>query len=263
MKWPLVPGRYKVGNEKSPVAVCTMASVDMEFPMDDIAVVGKVVTENVGVEKIVKNVASNPNIRFLICCGKVSKGHFVGNALECLVKKGVDSERRIIDARGAMPIVKNLTDEEINRFREQVEVVLMQGEENVGKIMKEVKECLERSPGPFEGQPPRTEKVRTIIADYDKDKDSTADEKLDEAWFTIQVDKKKKQIIVERHVGYGKEAKHDCNIVGKTTEKIIGTLVKKKLISGLYHSAYLAKELKKAEIALEEGKDYEQDQPLE
>lgn len=263
MEWPVVPGRYKVGNKNSPVAVCTMASVDLTLPLDNISMVGKTVTENVGIEKIVKNIVSNTNIRFLICCGKISKGHFVSDALECLVKNGVDGEKRIVGAKGAMPIVKNLTEEQIEHFRKQVKVICMQGEEDVEKIMKVVNECIKNNPGAFRVIIPRSEKVKTIVADYDKDKHFTADEKKDDAWFTIVLDKDNKNIIVERYIGYGPEAKHDCNIVGKTTEQIMGTIVKRKLISSLYHATYLSKELQKAELALKENKDYEQDGNIE
>ncbi len=261
MKWPVEPGRYKTGNKKSPVAVCTMASVDIELPMDNIAILGKNVTENVGVEKIVKNTISNPNIRFLICCGKISKGHFVANAIESLIKNGVDENKRIIQARGAMPILKNLTKKQIDHFRKQVKVICMQGEEDVKKIMEKVDECIKQNPGPFKSFI-ITKKVKTIIADYDKDKQFTADDKLDKSSFNIILDRDKKQIIVERHIGYGSDRKHDCSIIGKTTEQIMGTLVKKKLISGLYHSSYLAKELQKAEIALKSNLPYEQDSEL-
>ena len=33
-QWPPVEGRYRTGNSNSPVAVCTMASVDIELPKD-------------------------------------------------------------------------------------------------------------------------------------------------------------------------------------------------------------------------------------
>lgn len=260
MEWPVEPGRYKVGNEKSPVAVCTMASLDLDLPLDKIAIVGKAVTENVGVEKIIKNTISNPNIRFLICCGKVSKGHFVGDTIKNLVKNGVDGDKRVIGAKGAMPFLKNLTEREIEHFRKQIKVICMQGETDVKKIMGEVERCIKENPGPFKAL--ILKKVKTIMADYDKDKEFTADEAPDNCSFDIVLDRDKKQIIVERYIGYGAERKHDCNIVGKSTEEIMGTIVKRKLISKLYHAAYLAKELKKAEIALKNDLPYEQESEL-
>src|SRR4030042_743967 len=59
--WPSVPGRYYVGNRNSCVVVCTLSSIDLlenfnrpEY-LENIALVGKDVTEKVGIEKIVQN----------------------------------------------------------------------------------------------------------------------------------------------------------------------------------------------------------------
>jgi len=74
-EWPVVSGRYYVGNKESPVAVCTLSSVGLMRkigPRDDIAIVGKTFTENLGIEKMIRNIVSNPAIRFLILCGKES-----------------------------------------------------------------------------------------------------------------------------------------------------------------------------------------------
>ena len=121
--WPAEPGRYVVGDKKSCVAVCTLSEVDMKLPMDNIAITGKCVTENLGMEKIIKNVITNPNIRFLILCCKEPEGHYVGQGFLCLKKNGIDSSRKIIGARGAMPFLKNVNDEQIKRFNEQIELI--------------------------------------------------------------------------------------------------------------------------------------------
>src|SRR4030042_494365 len=107
--WPSVPGRYYVGNRNSCVVVCTLSSIDLlenfnrpEY-LENIALVGKDVTENVGIEKIVQNTVSNPRIRFLILCGKESEGHSVGQGLQSLIENGIDENNKIIDARGPIP----------------------------------------------------------------------------------------------------------------------------------------------------------------
>lgn len=100
--WPTISGRYHTGNENSPVAVCTLFSLDLleKIPRDNIAIIGKVVTENIGMERIIKNTVSNPKIRFLLICGEEPKGHFVGQAFNCLIDKGLADDGRIIDALG-------------------------------------------------------------------------------------------------------------------------------------------------------------------
>ena len=63
-EWPFVPGAYFVADSGAPVAVTTLGSVDLarevslEAPAG-LCIVGKVETENIGIEKIIKNVLSN------------------------------------------------------------------------------------------------------------------------------------------------------------------------------------------------------------
>ena len=96
-------------------------------------------------------------------------------------------------------------------------------------------------------------------ADYDPDKNATADGSLDDSFFTILVDRSGNQLVVEH---YTNDKVLTKRIVGKTAEALLGTIVKLGLVKSLYHSGYLGKELKKAEIALKTGRDYEQDTEL-
>ena len=61
-------GRMEVGSIGSCVALVTLGD-RIDFPRDNVAVYGPMKTENLGVEKVVANIISNPNIRFLIVCG--------------------------------------------------------------------------------------------------------------------------------------------------------------------------------------------------
>jgi tetrahydromethanopterin S-methyltransferase subunit A len=257
-KWPVETGRYQLGNKKSCVAVCTLSSLDIELPMDNIAIAGKCVTENIGMEKIIRNIISNPNIRYLVLCGVEPKGHYVGQAFKCLREEGLDENKKIIGARGAMPFIKNLNKEQLDHFKKQVEIVDMIEEEDAGKIMERIKELNSNNPGAFSDGIVKLEEVETIVAAYDVEKEATADSDLADSFFTILVDKDKKQIVVEHY----KERKLNKRIVGNRAEVIAGTLVRLGLIKGLYHATYLGKELEKAEIALKTGRDYEQEKEL-
>ncbi|MCX6814945.1 MAG: DUF4346 domain-containing protein [Candidatus Aenigmarchaeota archaeon] len=253
--WPVLEGRYKVGNKQSPIAICTMATVGMEFPMDKIAIAGKCVTENLGIEKIVKNTISNPNIRYMIICGKVPMGHFVDNAIVSLIDNGVDSEGRIIGANGGIPVVKNLTKEEVERFRKQVIPVAMPGETDIQKIMEKVEELFEKNPGPFEGAEIFSEKTESVQASH-TERDYVADPK---GYFTIQPNFHTREIIVEHHDINGKITKV---IAGKNAEEIYHTIVRECLLSRFEHAAYLGRELFKAELAIKKNLEYEQDRDL-
>ncbi len=141
--WPPTEGRYKIGNRNSPIAVCTNASIDeIEIDLNKVAIIGKCVTENIGIEKIIQNVVSNPNIRYLVLCGRESKGHFVAQAIESLKQNGIDDSRRIVGAKGNMPYLRNLENEVIDRFREQIIPVNIIGETDPRKIEQVIDEIL-------------------------------------------------------------------------------------------------------------------------
>ncbi|MBU3957873.1 MAG: tetrahydromethanopterin S-methyltransferase subunit A [Nanoarchaeota archaeon] len=257
--WPALPGFYTVGDPKSCVAVCTLKEVDMVLPVAKAAITGRCLTENVGIERVIKNLISNPNIRFLILCGTEPKGHFVGQAFKCIRDNGV-KDGNIIGAAGAMPYLKNTSQEEIARFNRQIELVDLIEIIDVKKIEEAIDGCIARDPGFFEdGQKIEMKQIETIPANFDREKIE-----LDKAgWFLISIDAAKKEIVAEHYIGYGAEAKAHCRIAGKTAEEMAGTIAKLGLVSDLYHAAYLGKELEKAEIALKTGKQYEQDKPLE
>lgn len=256
--WPPVEGRYKVGNKKSPVAVCTNATVKgINLDTGKIAICGKCVTENIGIEKIIQNVASNPYIRFLILCGRISKGHFVHQAIISLKKNGIDKEKRIIGAKGNTPFLKGIDEKQSERFRKQIEIIDLIGEEDPHIIMKAVEDCLRRNPGIFKGKAMKIEKVEEIKA-----KASPKWIPDPEGFFVISVNPRRNKIIVE----YFQNNKLTKKITGDSAEDICKTIANLNLIGNfeqsLEHSMYLGRELQKAELALKNRLNYEQDSPL-
>ena len=115
------PGDYTPCTSEGSVAVVLLST--NYIPPRDVAVYGPVKTENIGLEKIIANVISNPHIRFLVLCGKDIRGHFPGGSLLALHKDGVDHQHKIIGAPGAIPYIENLSLEAIERFRAQVSII--------------------------------------------------------------------------------------------------------------------------------------------
>ena len=151
--WPTVKGEYDVGDAKSDVVVATCGSHFNQFPIKaGAAMQGPFKTENLGIEKIVANVISNPNIRFLIVCGSEVKGHISGDALVALHKYGL-KDGRIVNAKGAIPFIENLDDKAVKRFQEQVTVIDMIDVEDEAKITQTIKDCIAKDPGAFAGEP--------------------------------------------------------------------------------------------------------------
>lgn len=166
--WPIVNGDYVVGDPESPVAVTTLASHIEDIPAAaGAAIAGPCKTENLGVEKVIANVISNPNIRFFILCGSEVQGHITGQSFVALHENGVDLEKgRIIDATGAIPFVENIPQEGIERFQQQLEIIDMIDVEDGGAITAKVKECIEKDPGAFE-----EEAMIVEVSDDDDDED--------------------------------------------------------------------------------------------
>lgn len=256
--WPPLDGRYKVGNKKSPVAVCTNATVEgIELDMEKVAIIGKCVTENIGIEKIIQNIVANPYIRFLILCGKVSKGHFVSQALMSLKKDGIDREKKIIGAQGNTPFLKGIDESLIERFRQQVKIIDLMSEVDREKIMQMVERCLGQNPGPFSGEAVKIEKIEEVEAQSCKDWITDP-----RGYFIISLDRERNKILVEHFNG----DKLDRKITGNSANNIYKTIARLDLIGDFEqdqeHAMYLAKELQKAELALKYDLDYEQDSDL-
>lgn len=121
--WPMASGDYVLGNEASPVAVLIVGRGAVEVPPELFRIKGILKTENIGLERVIANIISNPNIRVLVICGKEEFGHFPGDAIRALMENGVDEHRRIRKTRSAIPFLCDLPPEAIDRFRDQVELV--------------------------------------------------------------------------------------------------------------------------------------------
>jgi tetrahydromethanopterin S-methyltransferase subunit A len=114
-------GEFTTGPPDGCVAVVLL---NIEYtPPPSVAIFGKLKTENIGIEKIVANVISNPHIRFVVVCGEEIRGHRSGSSLLALHRHGIDTHHRIIDAPGAIPYIENLSEDAITRFREQISII--------------------------------------------------------------------------------------------------------------------------------------------
>jgi tetrahydromethanopterin S-methyltransferase subunit A len=177
--WPVISGDYIVGDPESPVAVTTLAS-HIEAELSGAAIAGPCKTENLGIEKVVANIISNPNIRFLILAGAEVQGHITGQSIQALYDNGADSDKKkIIGATGAIPFVENVPLEGIERFQQQLEIVDLIDTEDIGTIQSKINECVEKDPGAVEGEPivmevDEEEQKLVIVDKKDKKKKSEA-----------------------------------------------------------------------------------------
>jgi tetrahydromethanopterin S-methyltransferase subunit A len=163
--WPPLRGDFVVFDPEGSVAVVTLAS---NLRIENAAISGTCKTENLGIEKIVANIISNSNIRFLLISGAESKGHLPGNTLVALHKNGIDEKGRIIGSKGAIPFIQNMTPEAVRRFQAQIQLIDRIGLENERQIALLVKEYSRKSEpyqeGPFQAVKRRTRQIAGAIS---------------------------------------------------------------------------------------------------
>ena len=148
--WPPVPGEYFAccDGPTCPVAVATLGSVDLAEKLarirpKELCIVGRTETENIGIDKVIKNTVSNPTIRYLLLAGKDPVGHLPGKTLLALKQNGVDERMKVVGAPSKRPILRNVTRDEVEAFRQQVQVVDLIGCDEA-QIMATMKHLAQR-----------------------------------------------------------------------------------------------------------------------
>src|SRR5689334_22605697 len=97
---------YCTGAGKS-IAICPLSSLgllrtisNIEDIMGRIPIIGRLFSENKGIDKLIQFTLNEPELRHLIICGKEVKGHQSGQAVISLHKNGMVDVGRIIGAVG-------------------------------------------------------------------------------------------------------------------------------------------------------------------
>ncbi len=257
--WPPLPGDYRVLKYEAPVAVCTLNTIDLGEQLArlnprGLAIVGTLHTENLGIERIIRNATANPNLRVLILCGDDAQqaiGHLPGRSLEHLFRDGVDERGRIIGAPGKRPILKNVASGEIESFRRQISLVSKIGELAPARIAA----IVDREAGhDNSGLVPilASTKRAPVI-------DATEPQRLVQdpaGYLVIYPDPQRRRLLVEH---YTNDGGLDRIVQGETATALYATIIEEKLVSRLDHAAYLGRELARAEHSLRTGEPYVQD----
>ena len=262
-RWPAVVGEYFVLDKATPVAVSTLASVQLAEELarrkpNGLAIVGKTETENIGIDKVIKNIVTSPTIRYLIVTGLESKGHLTGKTLLALAENGVDENGRVIGSPGKRPILRNVSATEIQVFREQVRMVDMIGCESPDEISARIEdlsqqvttpcgcsECGGKSPIPISAIP------KMIAIEPDEVV------RMDKAGYFVIVPLTDKRVINVEHYSYDNSLLRV--IEGTNARAIYNMIINNGWATELSHAAYLGKELVKAELSLQHGFKYVQD----
>jgi len=245
------------------VAVSTLASVELAETLarlrpKELCIVGKTETENIGIDKVIKNTITNPTIRFLLLAGQEPQGHRTGSTFLALWKNGVDENMRVIGSLGKRPILRNVTHDEVEVFRKQVRVMDMIGCEDETRIVEKLKElsqslslscnCTESTE---ETMPVQISTVPVIQAE------EPTKVEMDKAGYFVIIPQPEKHVITVEHYSYDNRLLRV--IKGKTARSIYWTIIENGWVTQLSHAAYLGKELERAAASLKYGFKYVQD----
>ncbi len=261
--WPPSPGHFALGNFDSAVAVCTLSSTALidQISPEYSAITGSIQTANLGLEKMIRNVVSNPRLRYLVLCGKESPIFKVGEALLMLQANGLDKQGHIIGATGSAAELTNLPRETVETFRQQIELVNFIGELNPRRLNQLIKELYERQTPPFEAAAATNAQFHLSgETPLEMQAQRRAWLELDPlGYFVISLDRGKNEIALERYTA----AKKLTHVIrGRAADVIYLTAIREKLLSQFEHAAYLGAELARAETALYNHLPYEQDKKL-
>lgn len=256
--WPPLPGSYRVVRYRAPVAVCVLNSEELvddlsSRAVDGLAIVGTMCTENLGIERVIRNVLANPNIRALVLCGEDAQqavGHLPGQSLASLFSSGVDDRGRIVGARGRRPVLKNVSRAQIDAFLGQVALVPLIGETDAARIELEIAHAASGSPGPFDGAP------QEVLPPTVQARESQRLVPDPAGYLVVYPDRARERLVVEHYTNQGVL---DCVIEGTTSAALYSEIIARRLLSRLDHAAYLGRELARAERSLSTGEPYVQD----
>jgi tetrahydromethanopterin S-methyltransferase subunit A len=119
---------FYLGNSDSSIAICTLSSIDLlkNFEnseiLNQISIVGRLLSENKGIDSIIKYVNKNPKVDTIIVCGKEVWGHKSGHSLFQLHKNGIDQNNRIINSTSPDPFL-TVSKSEIKYFQDNVNLI--------------------------------------------------------------------------------------------------------------------------------------------
>jgi len=139
-----IPEESYHGNFNSSIAVCTLSSIDLlkklanSEILSHVSIVGRLLSENKGIDSIIKYINKNQKINIIIICGKEVWGHKAGHSLFQLHKNGVDKNNRIINSTSPDPYL-TVSKSQIQYFQNNITLVNLIAETDFATISDKIK----------------------------------------------------------------------------------------------------------------------------
>jgi len=138
-----IPEEFYMGNANSSICVCTLSSIKLLKELknskiiENVAIAGRLFTENKGIDSIIKYVNQNKKIKTIIVCGKEVWGHKSGHSLFQLHEFGVDKNNRIVNSTSPEPIL-TISNLQIQYFQKEITLVNLIDETNLQLIINKI-----------------------------------------------------------------------------------------------------------------------------
>jgi len=138
-----IPEKFYIGNTNSSICICTLSSIKLLKELknseiiENVAIAGRLFTENKGIDSIIKYVNQNKKIKTIIVCGKEVWGHKSGHSLFQLHKYGIDKNNRIINSTSPEPIL-TVSNSQIQYFKKEITLVNLINETNMQLIIDKI-----------------------------------------------------------------------------------------------------------------------------
>lgn len=133
----------------SRIAICTLSSIRLLTEisndtklMNNLAIVGRLLSENKGIEDIINYCIVHKELEHLVICGKDSRGHRAGDSLIALSKNGMTKEGIIIESKSPRPQLRS-SYQEVEIFRERITVHNLIEETDLNRIRSCVDEIIQ------------------------------------------------------------------------------------------------------------------------
>jgi hypothetical protein len=219
-----------------------------------LCIVGLSETWEVGLCKVIKDTIVKPGIRYLLVCGSDPHGYHLGRALLAVKEGGVDERMRVAGLRGAPVVLDDVSKDEVEAFREHIDVVDMTWTNDAEAIVAKINE-LSRSCPPREcggctvserpaSAPPGSFQCPWIAG-------------LDRAGFFVIRPNAENGTLTVEHYFYDRRLLR--RIAGRDKRAIFRAIIDNGWATQSSHVAYLWRELVRAEQALKKGLRYIQD----
>ena len=123
---PIKHERY-LGNG-SKIAICTLSSIKLLTDisndtklMNELAIVGRLLSENKGIDEMISYCIANKRLEHLVICGRDSRGHRAGESLIALSENGITKEGTIINSKSPRPQLRS-SYQDVEIFRNRITI---------------------------------------------------------------------------------------------------------------------------------------------